>query len=65
MRDDQRHFLNLARLPVFLSVEQTAWFLNIERNDVAILVARGLLKPCGDPPRNGTQAIRNCRARSP
>src|SRR5262245_35862566 len=53
MREDQHRFLTLlGQLPARLTVEQTAWVLNCQAHDMAILVAARLLKPLGNPPPN-------------
>jgi hypothetical protein len=38
-----------------LTATQTAWFLGFEPHEIAMLVAAGLLKPLGHPPRNSTK----------
>jgi len=55
MKEEQYRFLSLARLPVRLTAEQVAWFLNFQTHDVPILVAARLLKPLGNPAQNGTK----------
>lgn len=56
MRDDQRQFLNVLGHPVArLNVEQIAWVLNFQTHDIPVLVSLRLLKPLGDPPRNGAK----------
>lgn len=54
MSDDQYRFLSLlGRLPLRLTVEQTAWALNCQVHDIPVLVMARLLKPLGNPPPNG------------
>src|SRR5271154_3006417 len=54
MRDDQHRFMALlGQLPARLTAEQTAWVLNCQTHDVPILVAARLLKPLGNPQKNG------------
>jgi hypothetical protein len=56
MNDEQRQFLSLLRQPpARLTVEQTAWVLNCQPGDIAVLVAARLLKPLGNPLPNGTK----------
>ena len=56
MNDEQRQFLSLlGGPPARLTVEQTAWALNCQAHDIAILVAARLLKPLGNPPANGNK----------
>jgi hypothetical protein len=56
MRDEQRQFLMLlAHPPARLNVEQAAWVLNCQAHDIPTLIAARLLKPLGNPPRNGTK----------
>lgn len=58
MNDEQRQFLTLlASPPARLTAEQTAWLLNCQPPDITILVAARLLKPLGNPPRNGTKVF--------
>jgi hypothetical protein len=54
MKEEQHQFLRLlGQLPARLTVEQTAWVLNCQSHDVPILVAARLLKPLGNPQKNG------------
>jgi hypothetical protein len=43
----------LGQLPARLTAEQTAWVLNCQSHDVSILMAARLLKPLGNPQKNG------------
>lgn len=43
----------LGQLPARLTAEQAAWVLNCQTHDVPILVAARLLKPLGNPQKNG------------
>lgn len=52
-RISQLQFLNLRHLPARLTAEETGWFLGFEAHQIPVLVAAGLLKPLGQPPRNG------------
>jgi hypothetical protein len=52
MNPDQREFLNLARRPARLSIEQAAWVLNFQVHDIPQLVGAGLLRPLGRPGPN-------------
>ena len=45
----------LGQLPARLTAEQAAWVLNCQPHDIPALVAAKLLKPLGDPPRNGVK----------
>ena len=51
----QTEFLSWKIAPARLNATQTAWFLGFEIHQIPILVAAGLLKPLGHPPRNGTK----------
>lgn len=53
MKEEQYRFLSLERMPVRLTAEQVAWFLNCQTHDVPILVTARLLKPLGNPAANG------------
>jgi hypothetical protein len=54
MKDDQLKFLSLLdHQPARFSAEQTAWALNFQEHDIPNLIKARLLKPLGDPPRNG------------
>src|SRR5271168_386705 len=54
MKEEQHQFLRLlGQLPARLTAEQTAWVLNCQSHDVPILVAARLLKPLGNPQKNG------------
>lgn len=56
MKDEQRHLLSLLhRAPARLTMEQTAFVLNCQPDDISVLVAARLLKPLGNPPPNGTK----------
>ena len=54
MNDEQRQFLSLlSQPPARFTVEQTAWALNFQPHDIPRLVAARLLKPLGNPAKNG------------
>jgi len=54
MNDEQRHFLSLLKCPPGrLTAEQTAYVFNCQLHDIPVLVAERLLKPLGNPARNG------------
>jgi hypothetical protein len=54
MKEEQHQFLRLlGQLPARLTAEQTAWVLNCQTHDVPVLVAARLLKPLGNPQKNG------------
>ena len=53
MQQDKEKFLNLKLPPARLTTEETAWFLGFSFHEIPILMAKGLLKPLGHPPRNG------------
>jgi len=56
MRDGQHRFLMLlGQLPARLTAEQAAWVLNCQPHDVPLLVSARLLKPLGNPLRNGVK----------
>jgi hypothetical protein len=51
----QTEFLSWKIAPARLTATQTAWFLGFEPHEIPMLVAAGLLKPLGRPPRNSTK----------
>lgn len=51
----QTEFLSWKIAPARLNATQTAWFLGFETHEIPMLVAAGLLKPLGHPPRNSTK----------
>src|SRR5207247_11407806 len=51
----QTEFLSWKVVPARLDASQTAWFLGFEPHEIPMLVAAGLLKPLGNPPRNSTK----------
>jgi len=53
--EQQTEFLSWKIVPARLTATQTAWFLGFEPHEIAMLVAAGLLKPLGHPPRNSTK----------
>jgi hypothetical protein len=54
MKEDQYRFLSLlGQLPFRLTGEQAGWVLNCQPHDVPVLVAARLLKPLGNPLKNG------------
>jgi hypothetical protein len=53
MSPEQKQFLSLLRLPARLNPEQVGWKLGFEAHHIPVLVAAGMLKPLGNPPRNG------------
>jgi hypothetical protein len=53
-------FLNLRHLPARLDVEQTAALLGHHPDHVPILVEAKLLKPLGNPPKNGIKWFACC-----
>ena len=56
MKEEQHQFLRLlGQLPARLTAEQAAWVLNCQTHDVPILVAARLLKPLGNPQKNGVK----------
>ena len=50
----QTEFLSWKIAPARPTATQTAWFLGFEPHEIPMLVAVGLLKPLGHPPRNST-----------
>jgi hypothetical protein len=54
-RSKQAEFLSWSIAPARLNATQTAWFLGFEPHEISMLIATGLLKPLGHPPRNGTK----------
>ena len=55
MNPQREQFLNLKNSPARLNAEETAWYLGFSPHEIPILVAKGLLKPLGRPPANGTK----------
>src|ERR1035438_7559791 len=54
MKEEQHQFLRLlGQLPGRLTAEQAAWVLNCQTHNVPILVAARVLKPLGNPQKNG------------
>ena len=46
---ERERFLNLRHLPARMTIEEVAAYFRMSPHDIPILVARGLLKPLGDP----------------
>ena len=56
MKDDQQRFLSLlGHLPARLTAEETGWVLNCQAHDIPALVNARLLKPLGNPSKNGAK----------
>lgn len=55
MSPEAQQFLNLATKPARLTCENVAWLLGFVPHEIPILVAKGLLRPIGSPPRNGVK----------
>jgi hypothetical protein len=53
LQERQNEFLGRHILPARLEVLETAWFLGFKPHDIPILTGAGLLKPLGNPARNG------------
>jgi hypothetical protein len=53
MKQEQQEFLTLRIVPARLTVPEAAWFLGFSPHEIPVLMANGLLKPLGRPPRNG------------
>ena len=51
----QTEFLGWKIVPARLTATQAAWFLGFKPEEIPLLVAAGLLKPLGHPPRNSTK----------
>lgn len=51
----QSEFLSWKIVPARLTATQTAWFLGFKPEEITLLIAAGLLKPLGHPPRNGAK----------
>jgi hypothetical protein len=51
----QVEFLSRQILPARLDVFETAWLLGFRPHDIPVLTAAGLLKPLGNPARNGVK----------
>lgn len=46
-----------GKLPARLTMEQAAWLLGFTAQDVSVLIAAGLLKPLGHPPKSGSKYL--------
>ncbi len=55
MKAEHEQFLNLRRIPARLKAEDAALLLGFSPHEIPILVARGLLKPLGNPPLTGVK----------
>src|SRR6266496_518643 len=55
MTSEQAEFHSWKIAPARLNATQTAWFLGFETHEIPMLVAAGLLKLLGNPPRNSTK----------
>ena len=55
MNPERKDLLSLKTPPARLNAEEAAWYLGFAPHDVPILVAAGLLKPLGRPPRASTK----------
>src|SRR5437867_10357028 len=55
MNPERKELLSLKTSPARLNAEETAWYLGFASHDVPILVAAGLLRPLGRPPRASTK----------
>lgn len=55
MNSDAQQFLNLTTKPARLTCENVAWLLGFAPYEIPILVAKGFLRPIGDPPHNGVK----------
>jgi hypothetical protein len=53
--EKQNEFLSRQILPARLDVFETAWILGFKPHDIPVLTAAGLLKPLGNPARNGVK----------
>jgi hypothetical protein len=53
MKQEQQEFMTLRIVPARLTVQEAAWFLGFSEHEIPVLMADGLLKPLGRPPRNG------------
>lgn len=53
MNPDVKEFLNMAARPGRVTIEQAAWLLGFNEQEISILMAKGLLKPLGHPAQNG------------
>ena len=49
MQEEKERFLNLKSLPARLTTEHAAWFLGFAVHEIPVLVAKGLLRPLGQP----------------
>lgn len=58
MSDDEYRFLTVRHLPFRLTGEEAAYLLRCQAHDIKTLVQARLLKPLGDPPKNGKKMFR-------
>ncbi len=55
LSSERERFLNLRHLPAQLSASETSYVLGCAPHDVPVLVAKGLLKPLGNPTPNAVK----------
>jgi hypothetical protein len=55
LTSERERFLNLRNLPAQLSATETSHLLGCAPHDVPVLVAKGLLKPLGNPSANAVK----------
>jgi hypothetical protein len=55
MQQAKKDFLSLTVQPARLNITEAAWFLGFGEDDIAVLIAAGLLKPLGRPPASGSK----------
>ena len=55
MNQEDIDFLSLRNPPSRLRTEEVALQLGFARQDIAVLVSEGLLKPLGHPPASGSK----------
>ena len=60
MSPEQTNLLSLERLPARLTLDQAAWYLGFEAHEIPVLIASNLLKPLGNPARNGLKYLAAC-----
>ncbi len=61
MNSERYQFINLARLPGRLTVEEAAWCLGFYAHDIPVLVTNRLLKPLGNPGPTGRRYFAACQ----
>lgn len=57
MSPEQAQFLSLPQKPARLTAEQLAWCVGMKTENIAALIAAGLIDPLGHPRRNSVKRV--------